>query len=186
MAKRKKKTVRRTTAASKTSRKSPPIQSVFGMKTAELDHLLSVLKKHDIATFEWEKGSQRICIQSGMVMDAPMAPRVSEVVRESAPSVESVPAVPELSSASSSPRLQPNEKEIVSPFVGTFYRKPSPDADAYVSEGQQVKKGDVLCIVEAMKLMNEIEADFSGKITKIYVEDAQPVEYGEPLFVIAT
>ena len=74
---------------------------------------------------------------------------------------------------------------MTSPFVGTFYRKPNPDSPAYVSLGEHVVKGQVLCIVEAMKLMNEIEADTAGKITAILVEDNQPVEYGQPLFKIA-
>lgn len=75
---------------------------------------------------------------------------------------------------------------VTSPFVGTFYRKPNPDSPAYVSMGQKVDKGAVLCIVEAMKLMNEIEADVAGTITAILVEDGQAVEYGQPLFKIAT
>lgn len=73
---------------------------------------------------------------------------------------------------------------VKSPMVGTFYLKPSPDSKPYVEVGQTVKKGDVLCIIEAMKLMNEIESEFDGKITEILVKDAQSVEYGKPLFVI--
>ena len=79
-----------------------------------------------------------------------------------------------------------SHKQVLSPFVGTFYRASSPEAESYVSEGQVVKKGDILCIVEAMKLMNEIESDYSGKIIKILVENGHPVEYGEPIFVIET
>jgi acetyl-CoA carboxylase biotin carboxyl carrier protein len=73
---------------------------------------------------------------------------------------------------------------ITSPIVGTFYRSPSPDADPYVEEGDYVKKGQVLCIVEAMKLMNEIESEVDGRITKILVESTKPVEYGQALFLI--
>lgn len=73
---------------------------------------------------------------------------------------------------------------VTSPMVGTFYAKPSPDSDNYVTLGQKVKKGDVLCIVEAMKLMNEIESEFDGEIVEILAKDEQPVEYGMPLFVI--
>ena len=75
---------------------------------------------------------------------------------------------------------------VTSPFVGTFYRKPNPDSPVYVSMGDTVDKGQVLCIVEAMKLMNEIEADVAGPVTAILVEDGQAVEYGQPLFKIAT
>ena len=74
--------------------------------------------------------------------------------------------------------------EVRSPIVGTFYRAPSPNADPYVQVGQQVSKGSVLCIIEAMKLMNEIESDYSGKIVKIHVENAQPVEYNQLLFSV--
>lgn len=91
-----------------------------------------------------------------------------------------------------SPQTPPKEDEgppegahvLKSPIVGTFYRRPSPDADAYVHTGDRVKTGQVLCIVEAMKLMNEIESDVDGKIVEIYPENAQAVEYGEPLFAI--
>ena len=80
-----------------------------------------------------------------------------------------------------------NEKKgniVKSPMVGTFYIKPSPDAEPYVQIGKEVKQGDVLCIIEAMKLMNEIESEFSGKVTEILVKDGEPVEYGTPLFRI--
>ena len=80
---------------------------------------------------------------------------------------------------------EPDHHLVTSPFVGTFYRSPGPDADPYVSEGQRVEKGQVLCIVEAMKLMNEIEADKSGVIAEILVQNAQPVEYGQALFKIS-
>lgn len=74
---------------------------------------------------------------------------------------------------------------IKSPMVGTFYLKPSPDSEPYVQVGQKVKKGDVLCIVEAMKLMNEIESEWDGEVKEILVKDGEPVEYGKPLFVIS-
>ena len=77
-----------------------------------------------------------------------------------------------------------NSKIVKSPMVGTFYSKPSPDAKEYVKVGDKVSKGDVLCIVEAMKLMNEIESEFDGKIIEICVKDGEAVEYGKPLFVI--
>jgi acetyl-CoA carboxylase biotin carboxyl carrier protein len=94
------------------------------------------------------------------------------------------PVVVQAHSSSGASPTPSNQKQVTSPFVGTFYRAPSPEAGPYVKEGQSVKKGDTLCIVEAMKLMNEIESDFSGKIVSILVENGQPVEFGEPLFVI--
>ena len=73
---------------------------------------------------------------------------------------------------------------VKSPIIGTFYRKPSPDKPSFVEVGQSVSKGDVLCVIEAMKLFNEIESDFSGKIVKILVDDQSPVEFDQPLFII--
>ncbi|HSK01646.1 MAG TPA: acetyl-CoA carboxylase biotin carboxyl carrier protein, partial [Kofleriaceae bacterium] len=87
--------------------------------------------------------------------------------------------------AAAAPVVDDKSHVVTSPFVGTFYRKPNPDSSPYVSIGDRVQKGQVLCIVEAMKLMNEIEADTAGTITAILVEDNQPVEYGQPLFKIA-
>jgi len=89
----------------------------------------------------------------------------------------------------SAPKVQVELKEeesFKSPMIGTFYRKPSPDKEPFVQVGDEVKEGDVLCVVEAMKLFNEIEANFSGKILKILVDDQQPVEYNQPLFLIET
>ena len=82
-------------------------------------------------------------------------------------------------------KTKENNNIVKSPMVGTFYLKPSPTSNAYVEVGKEVKKGDTLCIIEAMKLMNEIESDYNGKIEKILIEDGQPVEYGTPLFEIA-
>jgi acetyl-CoA carboxylase biotin carboxyl carrier protein len=105
----------------------------------------------------------------GMPMMAPAAP--AGAVAAPAAAVAEVPAEPE-------------GHTVKSPMVGTFYRSPSPGAKAFVEVGQQVNAGDTLCIIEAMKLMNEIEADVSGVLKAILVETSQPVEYGEPLFII--
>jgi len=92
------------------------------------------------------------------------------------------PAAP---AAAAAPAVDDKSHVVTSPFVGTFYRKPNPDSPNYVTMGEKVDKGRVLCIVEAMKLMNDIEADVAGTITAILVEDGQAVEYGQPLFKIA-
>lgn len=81
-------------------------------------------------------------------------------------------------------KISENLYKVLSPMVGTFYRAPAPDADSYVKVGDSVSTGSVLCIIEAMKLMNEIESEVSGKIVKILVENAQPVEYNQPLFLV--
>jgi len=80
--------------------------------------------------------------------------------------------------------VEGEEHVVKSPMVGTFYRAPSPESDPFVTEGTKIKKGDILCIIEAMKLMNEIEAEYDGVVEKILVENASPVEYGQPIFVI--
>lgn len=85
---------------------------------------------------------------------------------------------------SGGPRIKPNQTLIRSPFVGTFYASPSPDAEPFAKVGQKVKKGDVLCIVEAMKLMNEIEAETDGIVAEVLVQNGQPVEYNQPIFII--
>jgi acetyl-CoA carboxylase biotin carboxyl carrier protein len=95
------------------------------------------------------------------------------------------PAQAGAAAAAAAARVEDNAHVVTSPFVGTFYRKPNPDSPVYVSLGDRVERGQVLCIVEAMKLMNEIEADAAGKISAILVEDNQPVEYGQPLFKIS-
>ncbi len=102
------------------------------------------------------------------------------------PSVATVPAAaPVVSNGAPAKAVLPgNQKQVLSPFVGTFYRSASPGANPYVREGQAVKRGDVLCIIEAMKLMNEIEAEFPGKVVSVLAENGQPVEFGEPLFVV--
>ena len=98
---------------------------------------------------------------------------------------ETAPAAPEPENGAEDPGITDLHLEkIVSPMVGTFYRSPNPDTDPFVFEGKRVERGEVLCIIEAMKLMNEIEAEKSGIIRKILVRDAEPVEYGQPLFLV--
>jgi acetyl-CoA carboxylase biotin carboxyl carrier protein len=101
-----------------------------------------------------------------------------------APPAEPVQVVAEAKPEVKPPAVTTNIKEVRSPIVGTFYRAPSPNADPYVQVGQNVAKGTVLCIIEAMKLMNEIESEVEGRIVKILVENAQPVEYDQVLFLI--
>jgi acetyl-CoA carboxylase biotin carboxyl carrier protein len=108
----------------------------------------------------------------------------------SMPMPVAMPAAPQAApvAAAAAPAAAPVDDKthaVTSPFVGTFYRKPNPDSPAYVSLNEKIEKGQVLCIVEAMKLMNEIEADVSGTVVAILVEDGSPVEYGQPLFKIA-
>ena len=152
----------------------------------ELESILALMTANDVGELEWEQGGTRLKLRSKF------APAVTHSVTQAmaipAASVPpQAPSAPATSGAVAGATSTPtNQKKILSPFVGTFYRKPAPDKPTYVNEGQVVKAGDTLCIIEAMKLMNEIEAEFPGKIVQILVENGQPVEFGEPLFVIET
>lgn len=120
-------------------------------------------------------GSVAVQAMPQMQMAAPM--------QMHAPAAAAAPAA--APAAAAAPVVDDKSHVVTSPFVGTFYRKPNPDSPVYVSINDKVEKGAVLCIVEAMKLMNEIEADISGTVIAILVEDGSPVEYGQPLFKIA-
>jgi acetyl-CoA carboxylase biotin carboxyl carrier protein len=154
-----------------------------------LNQLADLLKDKGIAEFEWSKGDQKIHVKTALAGSVhyamPAPPSVA-----SAQTVVQMPSVQANANSSSAPAAEAKEpatfKKVLSPFVGTFYRSPSPTAAPYVEVGKRVAPGDSLCIIEAMKLMNAIEADFAGKIIQILVENGQPVEFGEPLFVIDT
>ncbi|MGE4231953.1 MAG: acetyl-CoA carboxylase biotin carboxyl carrier protein [Bacteriovoracia bacterium] len=144
-----------------------------------LEKLLSLAKKNKLVELEVEDGKNRFRIKTALGASV----TTSITAAAAAPILER--PLP-IEASQKSPRASADDKyhKVLSPFVGTFYRSPSPDADPYVKESQMIKKGDVLCIVEAMKLMNEIEAECAGKVVSILVENGQPVEYGEPLFLI--
>lgn len=142
------------------------------MELDEIRHILNLLKDTDITEFQIEREGVKLKIKREKFF-APL--EVSKPIQR--------PAVPEKEIEEAIPQEE-NLVTITSPIVGIFYRSPSPDASPFVEEGSNVKKGQVLCIVEAMKLMNEIESDIDGIVRKILVENGQPVEYGEPLFLI--
>jgi len=150
------------------------------MNIKELKALYRFLRNTDIVELESEDGESRIRIKRRF-------PSEGGAVRSSG-SIEVTPA-PVVTAAAESPdssetKLAKNIKTVTSPMVGTYYGAPAPDSDAYVEVGSRVSSGQTLCIIEAMKLMNEVESDFSGVVTSILVENGQPVEYGEPLFYI--
>jgi len=151
----------------------------------ELKSVLELMDQHGLAEFEWEQGGTRLSLKNRHAFPAQVL-----AAGAASPSANGMSAGHGGSGASASPvaKLAPatNQKQVMSPFVGTFYRSAAPGKDPYVKEGQVIKPGDVLCIVEAMKLMNEIEAEFGGKILTILVDNGQPVEFGEPLFVLET
>lgn len=144
----------------------------------ELRELAELVNEHGFTDFEFENENIRVRLSK---MAAPvvqaMAPQPQ--VQHAAPAA----AAADAPAASSAPAEEELHK-ITSPIVGTFYRAPGPDKDPYVKEGSMVTPDSVVCIVEAMKLMNEIQAEITGEVVKIYVENGEPVEYGQPLFGI--
>ncbi len=145
----------------------------------ELKELMKTLKQFDLAEIELEKRGERIKIRR---MESPVMAAPSAVVSVSQPSV--LPQTTAASEAATAAKSREGLVAITSPFVGTFYRSSSPDAGSFVEVGASIKKGKVLCIVEAMKLMNEIESDISGVIEEILAENGKPVEYGAELFLV--
>jgi acetyl-CoA carboxylase biotin carboxyl carrier protein len=148
------------------------------MDLRKLKKLIDLVEESGIAELEITEGEERVRIARVLAggqpiyMNAPMsAPTVPVAPAAAATPAEAVPAEPE-------------GHVVRSPMVGTFYRAPSPGAKAFAEVGQSVSAGDTLCIIEAMKLLNEIETDQGGVIKAILVENGQPVEYGEPLFII--
>ncbi len=153
------------------------------MNLKELKELIEMLRNTDVSELEIERSGVKVRIRKGGdVTFHPAMPRM-----EYPPAAIVAPTVPEPErpAAEKTPEAPPsNQIKVTSPIVGTFYRSSSPDKPPYVETGDLVKKGQVLCIIEAMKLMNEIESEASGKIVQVLVENSQPVEYGQPLFVI--
>jgi len=167
----------------------------------ELKELIAFLKENEIAEFDLDRGDLKVRLKfasavvppaaSASALDvATLARLLSSSPAASLPAVAQLPAQHAASPAALATPAATEEPEslhiIKSPIVGTFYESPSPGSSAFVSNGDHIEKGQVVCIVEAMKLMNEIEADASGEIVKRLVNNGQPVEYGQPLFAIRT
>ena len=144
--------------------------------------LIKMVTETDISEFELENAEEKIRIKRG---SAPSYVQVQAPAPAVAiPHAVNAPAAPSAAAPAPAPAADEKGEQITSPIVGTFYRAPAPDAAPYAEVGQIVEKGQVLCIVEAMKLMNEIEAEFRCKILKISKENAHPVEFGDVLFLV--
>ncbi len=148
------------------------------MDRKEMAELIRMMKRQGVAEFTWESGGEgsklKVRFEGAPGSAAPSvayAPTALHAAPAAAPVVTPAPAV--------------DGRVIKAPIVGTFYRSPSPDAKAYVDVGDTVRKGQVVCIVEAMKLMNQIESDVDGVVTEILVENGQPVQFGQDLFRLA-
>ncbi len=161
-----------------------------------LRQVIEILETSEVTRLEWTKGDERLFIRraspGAQLMAAAHAP-VGPAVTVAAPApvqipVQTIPmaapAAAPAAAAAPAPAPEKAGQVVTSPFVGTFYRSPAPDQPSFTDVGSVVRKGQTLCIIEAMKLMNEIESEFAGKVTEILVENGQPVEFGQPLFRI--
>ena len=167
---------KRTSKPLTAKRATSPSRSVLPFSASDLAPLSDFMRERGIVEFEWSDGKNKIVLKTGHAGVSSLQATTQTVVQ--------VPQAP--SPAPMEDRDPPSYKKVLSPFVGTFYRAPSPTSAPYVEVGKRVSPGDSLCIVEAMKLMNEIEADFAGRVIQVLVENGQPVEFGEPLFIIDT
>lgn len=148
------------------------------MELRKLKQLIQLVQDSGIAELEISEGSEQIRITRATATPfaAPAYPLPAPAAADSTASIAATPAT------TVTPSVNPNA--VKSPMVGSFYRRPSPQAKVFAEVGQQIKVGDTLCIIEAMKLMNEIDSEYDGEITSIYIENGQAVQYGERLFAI--
>ena len=156
------------------------------MNSDAIKDLLDLIQAHDLAEFELEDGEFKLRVKRGgphiVTHVMPAAPVATPVVAAAA-----APAPAAAPAAATAAPVEDGGAQLAivkSPIVGTFYRSAEPGAPAFVNVGDSVKKGQVLCIIEAMKLMNEIDSEYEGEITNVYVENGQPVQYGERIFAI--
>jgi len=167
----------------KRKKKSANAEAAPSLNMTELRELAELVNEHGFTDFEFKNAN--ISVRMSKMTAAPIVHQSVQPVQTPAPS-SAAPQQSAGAEAETAPAAATEEDlyTIPSPIVGTFYSSPSPDKDPYVSEGSKVKPDTVVCIVEAMKLMNEIQAEVTGEVVKIYVENGQPVEYGQPLFGI--
>lgn len=170
------------------------------MELKEIQELIDFVAKADVREVSLEKDDFKITIRTLHDQPAPPESTVPPYFMYPAMMPQGYSAAGPMSGGAPTPQQAPtatgseepgggeaassSATPIVAPMIGTFYRRPTPDQDVYVKVGDTVKKGDVVCIIEAMKLFNEIESEVEGKITKVLVDDAQPVEYDQPLFLV--
>jgi len=161
--------------------------AVANPEVEQIEHLLKTMAAHNLEEFEYSRGDLRIRLKkpsTGVAYTAAAPVPAPEIIVAGAPALPTSP--PSGATPVPAPEGRPSEDLylVKSPIVGTFYASPSPGAEPFVRVGGYVEVGQTLCIVEAMKLMNEIESDSSGEVLRIFAENGQPVEYGQPLFGI--
>lgn len=159
------------------------------MEFKQIQELIKAINKSNISELSVEEGDFKITIKQAqtvnetqfVAMQAPMPQMLQQPAQQQpAPAIAAPQAAPAPAAAPANDKLV----TIKSPMIGTFYRSSSPDKPAFVNVGDEIKQGDVLCIVEAMKLFNEIESEISGRIVKVLIDDASPIEYDQPIFLV--
>jgi acetyl-CoA carboxylase biotin carboxyl carrier protein len=158
------------------------------MEFDEINRILEMVREHELSEFELEREGFKIKIKKGTLVNA-SGPFAAPMVQQAAPVPQASAGVPPAPLEAVPNPVPPSSDEmdfaiVKSPIVGTFFRSAEPGSAPFVDVGTTVKKGQVLCIIEAMKLMNEIDSEYDGDIVKVYVENGQPVQYGERLFAI--
>ena len=159
------------------------------MEFDEINRILEMMREHELSEFELEREGFKIRLKKGTTVNAPVS-FAAPMVQQVGPSPQQAPVgtQPAPLEAIPSPTPPPSDEVdfaiVKSPIVGTFFRAAEPGAPSFVDVGTTVKKGQVLCIIEAMKLMTEIDSEYDGEVVKIYIENGQPVQYGERLFAI--
>jgi acetyl-CoA carboxylase biotin carboxyl carrier protein len=157
------------------------------MDLRKLKKLIDLVEESGIAELEITEGEEKVKIVKGGGISMVQAAAAAHTATAAPAPASASPAAPAPAAGAPAPAEPPAGQEghvVKAPMVGTFYRTPSPDAKPFVEVGQTVKEGQTICIIEAMKLMNEIETDASGVVKAILVENGQPVEYGQPLFIL--
>jgi acetyl-CoA carboxylase biotin carboxyl carrier protein len=154
------------------------------MNIKDIQQLIKFVAKSGVSEVKIESKDLKIGIKTGNVEKPVVYSSPTVLTQPSNPISETQMSNPEIASEKENDSEDTNLITIKSPIIGTFYRKPSPDKSNFVENGDVISEGDVLCVIEAMKLFNEIESEFSGKIVKILVDDASPVEFDQPLFLV--
>ena len=165
----------------------PSANSQFaGTEIEHIEHLLNFMTEHNLEEFEYSRGDLKIRLKKPSANAALAGGRQFAMPEIIIPGVAQAQPAAAPAAAAQAPEPRPTDDLhlVKSPIVGTYYGSPSPGAEPFVKVGANVETGQTLCIVEAMKLMNEIESDISGEVLRIFVENGQPVEYGQPLFGI--
>lgn len=154
------------------------------MDIKDIKALIKLISDTDISEFEMETDEDRVFIKRGSEQEIVHVAAPAAAPAASAPAPAAPQSAPEAPVPPAEATLGDKEERVTSPIVGTFYAAPSPESDAYVKVGDVVEAGETLCIVEAMKLMNEIESEYKCKIVEIVKDNAEPVEYGDVLFIV--